>query len=153
MTGVQTCALPIWFDAWFETHWVQEEITPAAPADVSAVLRRLSLALHGTIPSLEEFKEFEADTGELRLERWTQRLLDDGRYGAYFSERLGRVLVGTAKGHFLAFRRDRFVAWLSEPLAADRPWDQLVTELVSATWLPSVAPPINFVPTSIPNPA
>ena len=137
------------FDAWFETHWAQEQITPAPPADELAVLRRLSLALHGTVPSLEELRQFEADTGELRLERWTQRLLDDGRYGSYFAERLGRVLVGTGKGHFLAFRRDRFVAWLSEQLVADRPWDQIVTELVSARGLPAGEPAINFVTTAI----
>ena len=132
-------------DAWFETHWARQQVTPAPVADELAVLRRLSLALHGSVPSLEELRQFDADTAELRLERWTQRLLDDSRYATYFSERLGRALVGTDEGPFLAFRRDRFDAWLSEQLAADRPWDRTVTELVSARGLPTGEPASNFI--------
>ena len=86
-------------DEWFQGRWRDEQITPAAPAKETTVLRRLSLALHGTVPSLEELRQFEADSGERRLERWTQRLLDDSRYATYFSERLGRALVGLSLIH------------------------------------------------------
>ena len=132
-------------DEWFQGRWRDEQITPAAPAKETTVLRRLSLALHGTVPSLEELRQFEADSGERRLERWTQRLLDDSRYATYFSERLGRALVGSEEGPFLAFRRDRFHAWLSEQLAANRPWDQIVTRLVTARGLPTGEPATNFI--------
>ena len=37
-------------------RWDAAGVTPAAEADELTVLRRLSLALHGTIPSLEEVR-------------------------------------------------------------------------------------------------
>ncbi len=132
-------------NAWFQAYWNQEQIVPAAPADQLTILRRLSLALHGTVPSLEELRQFQADTGDQKLQRWTQRVLADNRFATYFSDRLERALVGSDEGPFLAFRRDRFGTWLSEQLAANRPWDQIVVELVSAEGLPTGQPATNFI--------
>ncbi|MCH8829587.1 MAG: hypothetical protein IID45_08425, partial [Planctomycetes bacterium] len=39
----------------------KSSVQPASSAQQLQVLRRLSLALHGTIPSLEEIRKFEAD--------------------------------------------------------------------------------------------
>ena len=133
------------FEAWFEAHWAEEQIAPAAAADELAILRRLSLALHGTVVSLAELRQFEADAGELRLERWTQKFLDDGRYASYCSERLGRALIGVSEGPFLSFQRERFDAWFIEQLAADRPWDEIVTKLVSAQGQPAAEPATNYI--------
>ena len=132
-------------DQWFAARWTSEQITPATTAAPLAILRRLSLALHGTVPSLEELREFDADDRPQKLERWTQRLLTDSRCPTYLSERLGRALVGADEGPFLAFRRDRFHAWLGEQIAADRPWDRIVTELVSGRGLPTGNPETNFI--------
>ena len=73
-------------------NWQKLELPPAGPAPELQVLRRLSLALHGTIPSLEELREFQADAGPLRLERWTRRMLSDRRFSDYFAE-IGRAHV------------------------------------------------------------
>jgi hypothetical protein len=132
-------------DLWFETRWQDDQIPAADDASELAVLRRLSLALHGTIPSLEELRQFQSDSGDNRLERWTQRLLDDSRYATYFAERLGRALVGAEEGPFLAFRRDRFHAWLADQLAANQPWDRIVTALVTSRGLPTGSPETNFI--------
>jgi len=45
-------------DRAFEDKWKAEEISPADPAAELQVARRLSLALTGTIPSLEEIRQF-----------------------------------------------------------------------------------------------
>ena len=50
--------------------WADAGITPANPADDLTVLRRLSQALHGTVPSLEEIRLFESDLQPKRMERW-----------------------------------------------------------------------------------
>ena len=72
----------------FETQWQAEGLTLAEPADELHVFRRLSLALHGTIPSLEEIRRFEADEKPDRLARWTAAMLADRRFADYFAERL-----------------------------------------------------------------
>ena len=81
-------------DELFVTRWAEADVTPAPPADELTVLRRLALALMGTVPSLEEIRLFEADGGTDRLARWTDRLLADRRFADYWAERLARPLVG-----------------------------------------------------------
>ena len=105
-------------NAWFREHWQSESVEPAERADDLIVYRRLSLALHGTIPSLEEIRVFSADSSTDRVERWLIRMLEDDRFADYFSERLARVLAGTEGGTFVIYRRDRLKDWLAEQLQA-----------------------------------
>ena len=122
-------------NSWLRDHWSREGLKPADVADDLTVLRRLSLALHGTIPSLEEVAAFNADASKDRLERWLLKMLSDDRFPNYFADRLARVLTGVEEGQFVIFRRDRLRAWLSEQLAADRPWDEMTRELIAAEGL------------------
>ena len=126
-------------------NWTNVEIQPAEQADDLQVLRRLSLSLHGTIPSLEEVRAFEADDEPERLERWALKMLDDTRFADYFAERLARAYVGTDGGQFLVYRRDRLVDWLSEQIQKDVPYDQLVAQLISDQGLWTGEPATNFV--------
>lgn len=132
-------------NGWFQNHWQTEQVVPAEPADELLVLRRLSLALHGTVPALEEIRDFEADTEPDRLQRWTLRMLQDQRFSDYFSERLVRSLVGVEDGPFILFRRDRLTTWLSEQLRNDTPWPDLVSALIASDGLWTDQPATNFV--------
>jgi len=131
--------------AWFETRWQTAGLTPAEPADELLVLRRLALALMGTLPSLEEIRQFEADQEPQRLERWTARYLRDRRFADYFAERLARCFVGSENGAFIIFRRDRFVSWLSAELQKNTPYDELVRTIVAGRGLWTGEPQSNFV--------
>ena len=136
-------------DTLFESRWSDEGITPADDADEPAVLRRLSLALHGTVPSLEEIRLFRADDRPDRLARWTDRQLADRRFADYWAERLARPLVGVEANDLVLFRRDRLKAWLADQLHADRPFDEVVRELIAAEGLWTGAPATNFVTAAI----
>ncbi len=117
-----------------------------AQADGLRVLRRLTLALCGTVPSLEEVRAFERDPS---IERAVARLLADGRHHRYFAERFARAFVGTHPGAFLVFRRDRLVEWLTAQLAENRPWDDVVRALVADNGLWTSDPATNFVTASV----
>ena len=103
-------------NTFFTRRWASEGLQPAKKVDDLSVLRRIALALMGTVPSLEEIRAFEQDSGPDRLHRWTARFLHDRRYGEYFAERLARGFVGVEGGQFIVYRRDRFLSWLSEQL-------------------------------------
>ncbi len=78
-------------DAYFSARWQKAELEPALileEAEELQILRRLSLALHGTIPSLEDIRRFEADDQPDRIARWTAEMLQDRRFADYFAERL-----------------------------------------------------------------
>jgi len=130
---------------WFRQRWSDENVTPAERSDDLAVFRRLSLALHGTVPSLEEVRSFEADNSVDRIERWTVQMLQDQRYADYFAERLARSLVGTETGPFIIYRRDQLTAWLSKQLRVDRPWTDITTDLIAAEGLWTDRPASNFI--------
>ena len=94
-------------------------------------MRRLSLALSGSIPSLEEIRRFEARPPEARIDAWLDDLLRDRRCADYLAERFARAFVGTEDGPFLLFRRRRFIAWLSDAILANRPYDAIVRDLIA----------------------
>lgn len=136
-------------DRSFEQAWQEAGVTPASPADDLQVLRRLSLALCGTIPSLEEIRTFESEAAPGRIDRWTVRLLKDNRYADYFAERLGRGFVGSEMGQFIVFRRDRFIDWLRQQLAQNAPYDAVVRQMIRETGLWTDRPATNYVTSAI----
>ncbi len=136
-------------NAAFQQIWNDADVQPAETADELAILRRMSLALHGTIPSLEEIRQFETETPDGRLDRWMQAMLADRRFAESFAERMTRAFVGTQGEPFLVFRRDRFKAWWAEQLAANRPYDEVVREIISAQGLWTGTPATNFITHSV----
>lgn len=132
-------------DQEFKAVWDEAEIRSAEVADSLTLARRLSLALTGTIPSLEEIRALEQLPEDQRIDAWTEYLLRDPRHADYFAERLARSLVGVEDGPFLVYRRRRFVHWLSEQLAQNRPFDQVVQQLLTDEGLWTDSPAVNFV--------
>lgn len=130
---------------WFENHWKSESVAPAELADDLTILRRLSLALFGTVPSLEEIRAFEADQAPNRLDRWIVQMLWDTRYGDYFSDRLSRSLVGVEDGPFIVFRRDQFNQWLARQVQADAAWSQMTRDMIAAKGVWTDRPAANFI--------
>lgn len=136
-------------DAWFRDHWREQKVEPAAAANDLQILRRLSLALHGSNPSLQEIREFEQDSRPDRLAAWTRRYLADDRFNSYLAERLARVFVGADDGPFVLFRRDRFTDWLRTQLANGVPFDELVRQMIADTGLWTGRPQTNYVTATV----
>lgn len=132
-------------NAEFRKRWEAENVHPAAFADDLTVLRRLSLALFGTVPSLEDIRQFETDEQPDRIDRWVVDMLKDSRYSDYFAERLARSLVGVEGGPFIIFRRDRMTSWLAGKLRNDASWSETTKELIAAEGLWTDAPAANFI--------
>jgi len=138
-------------DASFRQRWASDGLSPAGRASDLAVARRLSLGLMGTVPSLEEVRQFEALPADQRLAWYTDHILKDARFADYFAERLARAYVGTEDGPFIFFRRRRFVTWLSEQVATNRPYDHIVRELIAGEGLWTDKPNTNFVSVTVRN--
>jgi hypothetical protein len=132
-------------DGSFRRSWAEQGLVPAAAAPELAVMRRLALSLCGTVPSLEAIRQFEAAPPGSRIEIWLDRLLHDRRTADSLAERFARVFVGTEDGPFLLFRRRRFVAWLSDAILENRPYDGIVRDLIAESGLWTDHPAVNFV--------
>ena len=132
-------------DAEFSARWGERGLQPAGAAGALTVCRRLSLALTGTVPSLEEIRQLEQVSESQRVDWWLDHLFADRRYADYIAERLTRVYVGVEEGPFLVFRRRRFVSWLSDCLHSNVPYDEIVRQLISETGVWTEKPAVNFL--------
>ena len=132
-------------DAAFQRHQASMGIEQtSAPADDLTVARRLALGLAGTLPSLQEIREFESIDPESRVHWWVSRLLEDERAGFHVAERLARALVSADEGPFVLFRRRRFVDWLSQHFLANKSYGDLATEILLGEGLWTDSPEVNF---------
>ncbi len=138
-------------DAAFEKRWQELGLSSADPAPTLTVARRLSLGLSGTIPSVEEIRQIEQQDEVDQIHWWVSRLLEDNRTSNHFAERMARALVGVEDGPFLVFRRRRFVSWLAEQFADNRPYDQLVRKILTDEGLWTDTPAVNFYTRAIPD--
>ncbi len=132
-------------DRIFQDRWERERIPPAVQADELKVLRRLTLALTGTVPSLQEIREFEADKSPERQRKWTEKLLADRRFAEYFGKRLAVAFAGDFEQKVPLFRHSRLEEWLAEQLAAGQPYDAMVRQMISATGTPTTNGAGNFI--------
>lgn len=117
----------------------------AAPVDWMASCRRLSLALVGSGVSLQEIRALESFPEDQRESEHLKNLLGDPRFHDYWAERWTRFIVGADEGPFIVYRRRRFRHWLSDQLAANQPYDQVVRQLITAEGLWTDRPEVNFL--------
>ena len=136
-------------DNQFEANWARTGLEPMQPADELTLVRRLSLGLTGTIPSLEEIRELEKQPEGTRVQWWLSHLFEDRRTSDHLAERFARATVGVENGPFLIYRRRRFVSWLSDEIHVNRPYDRIVRSLITAKGLWTNNPEVNFVTVTI----
>ena len=129
----------------FLSVWRKAKLKHAPLADNLTIARRLSLALTGTVPALEEIRSLQRIPKDRQLQWWTDRLLNDRRFSDYMAERLARAFVGTDGGPFVFYRRRRFVTWISEQLQEDVAYDELVRRVISDEGVWTTDPAVNFV--------
>ncbi len=137
-------AIELLDDRW-EQSLHEQGLQSAERADWLTVCRRMSLALVGNGLSLEEIRQLEQLPESQRRQTHLQNLLNDPRFHHYWAERWTRYLVGTDGGQFIVYRRRRFRIWLAEVFAANRPYDQMVRDLITAEGLWTDKPQVNFL--------
>jgi hypothetical protein len=133
----------------FHQRWDAEGLKPAPRASDFVIARRLSLALTGTIPSLQEVRQLEAHDERERVQWWLEGILEDRRFADYAAERLTRAYVGTEEGPFIIYRRRRFASWLSDELMKNRPYDKIVHDLIASDGLWTDKPATNFITVTV----
>lgn len=117
--------------------WSEASVNPADPAKDSEWCRRLYLRVLGRIPSHEELAAFEQDKTAGKRERLVDRLLGDEyaeQFAQHWSSVWTNVLIGrTGGGEGSLASREGLQAYLQSSLEANKPYDQIVEELITAT--------------------
>lgn len=124
----------------------QAGIEPALPCSDEVFVRRVYLDLAGRIPTLEETRDFLEDAGRNRRERLIDELLAGEDYIDYWTMRWCDVL--RVKSEFpINLWPDAVQAyhrWIREQVAANRPYDEMAGELITACGSNFRDPAVNF---------
>lgn len=110
----------------------QKDLVVAPTSDDAEFLRRVTMDLTGTIPTYDETVAFLQDTAPDKRATLVDRLLASRRHADWFAMWYGNLLVGTATRNRSLDRRT-FNDWLREQFRTNRPYDELVYDLLSAT--------------------
>jgi hypothetical protein len=134
-----TLALPVWaetplrqvIDAEVKAAWQQEKIKPAGRTDDAAFLRRVYIDLVGTIPTLDETRQFLRDTAPDKRTKLIDRLLEDPRYATHMADIWLPLLISRNPTHpEVQQRHDVLYRWLTDKFAKNEPYDRWVRELL-----------------------
>jgi hypothetical protein len=127
--------------------WKAAGIKPADAATESEWCRRLYLRLLGRIPTVEELQHYLADKRKNRRELAVNQLLDSELYAEEFADhwanRWTNLLIGRTggtDGNDLA-SREGLQTYLQESIRQNKPYNNLVRELISATGSGKVGAP------------
>ncbi|HUQ71628.1 MAG TPA: DUF1549 domain-containing protein, partial [Planctomycetaceae bacterium] len=103
---------------------------PASPvANDAEFLRRLTLDLVGTIPSPADVRAFLADTNPAKRTQAVDRLLADPRFPLHQAEVFDVLLMERRPDKHVP--HVEWLKYLQMSLQANKPWNQLVRELVT----------------------
>lgn len=114
-------------DWYLAQSWKRERLTPAPLAAEATFARRLYLDLAGRIPTSEELKQYLGDYRGDKRERLVESLLASPDYPRHFREVYDTLLIGRKSG-----KNGAWSAYLEEVFQKNRPWDQVVRELILA---------------------
>ena len=116
--------------------------------DDSTFIRRATLDIAGRLPTLEESQLFLADKSEQKYEAAVDRLLDSPDYADFFAKKWSAILRNKRNGQGEMFNSFAFHDWLRTSFYDNKPYDQVVRELLTATGSVETNPAVALVPRS-----
>lgn len=116
-------------------------IPPSPLADDATFLRRVYIDLTGTIPSADEVAAFLADPDPAKRDKLVDRLVDSTEYADYFTNKWNMVLRNKQRNQFELSSTYAFNRWIWSSLYENKPYDQFVREILTASGSPEDCPP------------
>jgi hypothetical protein len=125
-----------------QKKWKELGIVPSEVCSDEQFIRRVTLDITGSLPTPAQIKAFLANPDPQRRDKLVDQLLETPEYTYLFANKWADVLrvkrrgeQGRAQGTFA------FHNWIRESIAADKPYDQFVREILAATGDEHKAPP------------
>ena len=108
---------------------------PTKPTTDEQFIRRIYLDIAGRIPTQEETTSFLRDSSRDKRSKLIDELLDSEAFVShhynYMSDLL-RIRSGISMDGFANLKAGAYVDWVKDQIRQDRPWNELVAELLTA---------------------
>jgi hypothetical protein len=110
--------------------------------DDSTFLRRVTIAIAGRVPTLEEAEAFLADSSANKRAALVNRLIDSTDYADNFATKWAAILRNKRSGDADKGSTFAFYNWIRDSLYENLPYDQFVRDIVAATGDVTLNPPV-----------
>ncbi len=119
------------------------KIQPTGLVDDATFFRRVSLDLAGQTPTPEAIRAFIADPGKTKRQKLIDKMLASPAYVDHWAVKWGDLLQSSRK--YLGEKGVYgFREWIRASLAANKPWDKMVHEMISSRGSSYENPAANF---------
>ena len=130
-------------DSILKAYWQEHKATPGPKTDDHEFVRRAYLELAGRIPTIEEAESFCAAKGSAKRGELIDDLLESPGYVSHFYNFWADILrLQERPSRDVWF--EPYMAWVKESVAANRPYDEWVFEMLTATGRISENPAAGF---------
>lgn len=110
--------------------WSDNEVHPSPIADDAEWVRRVYLDVVGHIPALEETEKFLSDKDKGKRKKLIERLLDDPGYTRNWTTIWTNLSIGQETPRRVS--RDGMQKFYREAFGKNRPWNEIVSDLITA---------------------
>lgn len=117
-------------------------IPPSPVCDDATFLRRAYIDITGTTPTEAEVTAFLSDANPNKRDALVDRLVDTTAYADYFANKWNMVLRNRRRGNDLQNTTYAFHQWIWDSIYTNKPYDQFVREILTASGDPAENPPV-----------
>ncbi len=117
-------------------------IPPSDLCDDATFIRRVTIDIAGRLPTPAESQAFLSDKSPNNRDTVIERLVNSGDYADYFANKWGALLRNKRTDPKHANGTYAFHAWIRDSLYQNKPFDQFVREIVSASGDITENPPV-----------
>lgn len=117
------------------------------PSDLSSdgtFLRRVTIDIAGRLPTPTETEQFLMDQDSSKRARAIDRLLDSPDYADYFANKWAAVLRNKRATNARKVHTYGFHSWIQRSLRENKPYDEFVREVITASGDSQFNPPVNW---------
>ncbi|HBJ61474.1 MAG TPA: hypothetical protein DDY76_07045, partial [Opitutae bacterium] len=130
MSEEQISSAALWIDRFVGEGLKKAGLQPNPPADDFVFLRRIYLDAAGRIPTDDESADFLSDKDPEKRRKLIDRLLLSDGYRSHFFNWLADLL--RHKQNVRRTSYNHYERWLKDQIALNRPWDEMVFDMLSA---------------------
>lgn len=117
-------------------------VPPSPLCDDATFLRRVSLDIAGRLPTDQETREYFASEDVDKRDQVIESLLRSPEYADFFANKWTALLKNRRDDASDITSNFAFFAWVRDSLLANKPYDQMVRELLAATGTVIANPPV-----------
>lgn len=117
-------------------------IPPSPVCDDATFLRRVSLDIAGRLPTVAEAEAFLSSTEPAKRDRLVDALLTSPDYADFFANKWTALLKNKRDSANDITANFAFHSWVRDSLLVNKPYDQLVRQLLAATGTIEGNPPV-----------